>query len=819
MRGHKRQLLDEVEDDQYDMGILPDLEKHDSHTRNSSIESDEYTITSTGSSRETSRSHQPMMRTSPVRKAKSHYAYRLPNRLVRWLCLALMSTIVLFILSLVRASWISSKHVEMNKFESMPTPFPWESFPFLTRYHGGIQTLVPFNKSVAEYPPDYASPVQGGVTAPSSLAEIESTAVDVHPTIPDSEDERGVVQECYLDEDKKLMVPSLRSYAGVPEGLPGPVIGSYEAVGLEQTACFDRYGRLGPYGYGYSLRKGGSGAGLTGEKKGSEKVWEKAQEIDYRDIRWADVQKTCANKNSHRYAPLSGTLSDRFRDMDVNKRDDEAAPGRNDKQPSSPSTNHTATKNISNPLPRTAFIVRTWWDYQYSREDILYLRSLMVELGLQSGGEYTLHFLIHVKDDNAPIWADPETYQRVLADSLPKEFQGMGTLWSERQMSLIYGGLQESFYRDLPVHGVYRSTFLPMQYFAHQHPEYDFFWNWEMDIRYTGHWYNLISNVQRWAKKQPRKGLWERNARFYIPSEHGTWEDFKQMVRVQSEMPPPKPANLPFGAKAGPPTPESGNTLPPPIEIEKPIWGPLPHEDTISYPEDPQPNTTYSQDNYAWGVGEEADFISLSPIFDPTGTTWLLADDVTGYNTTLHSPPRRAAVITASRLSKKLLATMHKEVALQRHLMFSEMWPASCALHHGLKAVYVPHPVYVDRKWPTKYLAGVLNGGKNGASGGARTSVYGEREHNFRGTSWYYNSGFAPSLWKRWLGYRVDNDGGEEEELAGEGRMCLPPMLLHPIKSLELVVEGVEDEVKEAERQQEDREVLGSKDIDGETIV
>jgi len=31
---------------------------------------------------------------------------------------------------------------------------------------------------------------------------------------------------------------------------------------------------------------------------------------------------------------------------------------------------------------------------------------------------------------------------------------------------------------------------MPMQYFAYQHPEYDFFWNWEMDIRNTGHWYD-----------------------------------------------------------------------------------------------------------------------------------------------------------------------------------------------------------------------------------------------------------------------------------------------------------------------------------------
>ena len=150
---------------------------------------------------------------------------------------------------------------------------------------------------------------------------------------------------------------------------------------------------------------------------------------------------------------------------------------------------------------------------------------------------------------------------------------------------------------------------------------------------------------------------------------------------------------------------------------------------------------------------------------------------------------------------------MHRETALKRHTMFSEMWPASTALQHGLKAVYVPHPVYIDRKWPTDYLNAVMNGGRNGAAGGARTSAFGEREHNFRGITWYYNAGFSPNLWRRWLGFRVDNGGGEEEEVAKEGRMCLPGVLVHPIKTVDLIVESesAEEGKREAEIEKEGR--------------
>jgi hypothetical protein len=337
---------------------------------------------------------------------------------------------------------------------------------------------------------------------------------------------------------------------------------------------------------------------------------------------------------------------------------------------------------------------------------------------------------------------------------------------------------------------------MPVQWFAQQHPEYEHFWHWEMDARYTGHLYHLFDRLGSWSKQQPRKGLWERSSRFYVPSVHGSWDDFSQMVRVQTEYGTESPNNmwsgLP-GASGDPSKPSSSH-----VKGETPIWGPeRPREESDILPTDydSTPPTSYGSDRYVWGVGEEADLITLSPIFDPEGTEWLLRDDVTGYNTTRGVPPRRSATITASRLSRRLLQTMHDETVLKRHTMFSEMWPASCALHHGLKAVYAPHPVYIDRKWPTGYLAAVFNGGKNGATGGARTSVFGGREHNFLGTTWYYNAGFAPNLWKRWFGLRVDNDGGEEqEELAmegeGEGRMCLPGMLLHPVKDVGLTVEG-----------------------------
>ncbi|MCJ1385748.1 hypothetical protein MMC17_008871 [Xylographa soralifera] len=795
MRGSRRRASYGADDEHYDVGSARDLEKEDFDPQLTSLDSDDEAHSSTDSSREMAGSHQPMLGSKqPERRMKSFYFYRIPNRTVRWFCLALMASIILFILSLIRMSYVSSRQLEAQRLKDKPPPpAPWESFTFLEKYFGGISTLVPRDQNVPEYPRD-AEPTSIGVihTSVNARAIPSSTPFSPYPDYNSSayQFEYGRVSECFLDPQETVRVPKLYTYMGVPRGQPDAVMGSYQTVGILDTMCFERYGRLGPYGFGYSLRRGGIGAGLIGEREGAENVWSVDQEVDYTDVQWSKAQRACAAKNSHRFKAVASTQSDELQDMPVGRSDSLGSASLAENTADEITDNSTAQEASQKLLPRTAVVLRTWWDFQYTQEDILYMRSLIAELSLASGGEYTLHFLIHVKDDNLPIWADPETYNRALEDALPREFHGMATLWSERQMGLIYGGLAESFYRDLPVHGVYRSTYMPMQYFAYRHPQYDYFWNWEMDVRYTGHWYHLFDSLRKWAQAQPRKGLWERNARFYIPDVHGSWEDFKQMVRVQSEMGTQSSNNLWVSKKPG--LPGQGQGGPAQSKIDPPVWGPLAPEDVYQPENDPVPPTSHEKDKYSWGVGEEADLITLNPIFDPDETPWILAEDVTGYNTTEKFPPRRTAVITASRLSKQLLITMHKEVALQRHTMFSEMWPASCALHHGLKAVYVPHPVFIDRNWPTSYLAGVMNGGKNGASGGSRTSVFGDsRQHNFRGTTWYYNAGFSGNLWRRWLGYRVDNDGGEEEEVAGEGRMCLPGVLLHPVKGVELVIEGV----------------------------
>lgn len=768
------------------------------------------------------------------------FFYRLPNKVVRYLCFGLLGFMVLLIFGLVRASQYENLKIAQGKITKGPGAAPtWESFEFLTRYYGGVRNLVPLSANTPEYPrPEDETPLDklsfvnntgtdrvfDARALPASKEFATSHPKSIFKTAPLK------INECFIDKEKKVRVPPVRYFEGRPNGFPEHIIGSYELLNLPEDICFDRYGRYAPYGFGYSVATGGLGVGEHGEKEGLESTWDTVSRVKWEHTDWAEVQRRCYHANSARYKPLpsrelppQGFYIDEGLKATLNTRDIVAGESleshsnttekaMNDdkteleKKPAAASEKAQDKKPTGEELPRTAVVIRCWDEFAWREEDVMNLRSLISELSLASGGRYDVHLLVQVKNDAAhPVWADAETYRRRIEDSIPAEFRGIVTLWTETQMLALYQGIYDLFARgpDLPVHGVYRGLQMAMQYFAYQHPEYEYFWQWEMDIRYTGHYYDFFTKVEDWARAQPRKGLWERNARFYLPSAHGTWEDFKQMARVQSEMGATGADNIWNGV----PGTEKQNKQSQAGGADRPVWGPerpQDPEDWFEPEKDEEPPTTYEKDKYEWGVGEEAEYIAFNPIYDPEGTTWGLADDITGYNTTTGQPPRRAQIITASRMSRRMLLTMHRETAFKKHHAFPEMWPATVALQHGYKAVSAPHPFYVDREWPTGLFAQTLNNGRNGASGGSRTSVFGDREHNLRGLSWFYNSGFAPNLYRRWLGLKVNNDGGEEFERVedptrdgstvsqmrgGEGRMCLPPMLLHPVKDVELPVE------------------------------
>lgn len=618
------------------------------------------------------------------------------------------------------------KYIEEKKApDPEPEPeadpgYPWQRFPYMNGFYNGLKSLVNYT----DWEPEQRASADTTFEIHNSIP-LKPIAANPYPDFASADylKEHHPVEQCYLDAAEKVPAPDVFAYPGIPANMTAPYWGSYEQLNIARDQCWERFGRFGPYGYSYPWSEGGLGLANHSIKTGTDVLESMYKKVDYRNVRWGDAQKRCREKNKARFEP-----------------------------------NSQGKKTVA----RTAYILRTWTGYKYDDIQLLSLRAMVNELSLKSGGEYDVHLLVHVKDDTIPIWASDDVYRKTLQDNVPEEFWDIATLWSEQQMRTYYPGPWiDNLYNHAKadIYGVYRSAHFALQWFAQQHQEYEYFWNWEMDVRYLGHYYEFHNGVTQWAAAQPRKYLWERSSRFWIPSLHGSYSKFSVMVEKEV-------------LEAG----------------EKPVWGPVKFETDgssrhngvgmLPYPNATIPPTTFEKDTDEWGVGEEADLITFDPLFDPTKTNWVFKDDVTGYNLTVPPPPRRAALITISRLSKRLLNTMHEETYEMRHSMFPEMWAPSVAYHHGYKAAYAPHPVYFDRKWPSEYMDEVFNHPKQ-----PQDSPFAWGEHNFLGSTFYYNAGFSGALWRRWMGHAEDIGGGKAAEEKGSDRMCLRGLLLHPIKS------------------------------------
>lgn len=560
------------------------------------------------------------------------------------------------------------------------------------------------------------------------------------------EEHRADFVPCSGPAGRKLT--DMEVFKGRPVNFPAPSFGSYGLFGIDPNLCYERDTRLGQYGLQYQY-------GAPGKR------------LDWTKAEWGKLQKECAEKNKARFEktskPSDGDLDRYDAAMSASGSGAIAEELRRQRQPSylkarsateesSPNSGNVTLPAVrpENPAEhRTAVLLRSYTGRQYTDNEKQAIRAIITELSLRTGGQYQVFLLVQVKDqlEDLALW-DHETYKYVLTTQVPQEFHDIAVLWGSYEVQEMYPKLDP---HDAAT--VHNAQWLSVQKFMQEHPEFDFVWNWEMDSRAMGHHYDMLTKIESFAKKQPRKGLWERNERFYIPDLHGDYDtQFRRLVEKASG--------------------------------KKTVWGP-PHLPFIKPVGPKPPVSSPSQDNYQWGMGEEADLITLSPIFDPVDSNWILRDQVWQFNDTTHNStdlPRRTTIVTQSRLSRKLVEAMHEENKKGNHVG-SEMAANTVALLHGLKAVYAPMPVFMDRPFPPESLQKWFNPGPGGVSGGPGSPAGWGLEHRFQGISWYYRTVPPQRMYNNWLGYADAGIGGKSWE-ALHGRPCLQAMFLHPIKDV-----------------------------------
>ncbi|KAF4460080.1 hypothetical protein FALBO_13148 [Fusarium albosuccineum] len=622
-------------------------------------------------------------------------------------------------------------------------------------------------------------------------------------------------------------VEDLLVFKGRPHEWPLPRFGSYDALNMDPNLCWERETRLGPYGLHRQFKKVGG----------------EPQPLNWDTVNWGDLQRACLHRNAQRFdmnrervneylnvypetvigpqlpeqpeqpgqpgqeklakrqvevqveATIGDTVdstiastqespiqspgeapgesssetkdetSNETRDQVSNQVRDESlkeSRGQSEEQPRDEflGTHNHVSRSTRNPTtgfvsePRTAILLRSYTGKDYTENDKQVIRALVSELSLKTGGQYEVFLLVQVKDNGLRIFDDDEVYQSVLSQSVPPEFRGMTILWNDEVVWNLYPKLTDPESKN-----VHTAQWLSVQKFSQDYPEFDYVWNWEMDFRFTGHHYHLLDKLGEFVKKQPRKGMWERNERWYIPLYHGEYDTtFRKDVEGRH-----------------------GSDI---------IWGPP--ELSFINPIGPKPPVANpAQDNYEWGVGEDADVITVSPMFNPINSNWVIANQVWGYNDSTHKSqdvPRRTTIVTQSRVSKRLLNIMHVENLRGNHVA-SEMTPQTVALLHGLKAVYAPHPVFMDRDWNGKFLNKWFNPGEKGDCGGRGSPMGWGRERRYIGSTWYYRAIPPNRLYNNWMGWVDTGMGGREWE-EKHGRPCLPPVMLHQVKNTEPTADG-----------------------------
>ena len=518
--------------------------------------------------------------------------------------------------------------------------------------------------------------------------------------------------------------PSWKIWKSVADGAvvsnPSPHFGSYHESGLDADHCFDSKGRLGIYRY---------------EQAALPNATSPEPDLD-----WGKLQDVCVVRNRDRYCERPSD----FEHSEWFKVPKDLAPGT---QTDSGTKNDVKNSKGKHCKKRAAVLLRTYQGLQYTEEMFTHVRAMVMELSLHSGGEYSVYNLVEIKD---PIFAsrllqDPILYNQAMESYVPGEMHNMSLLWSVDSLTRHwYPKTNQS--RSQQDH-----MLQPTQLFSLLHPEFDHVWQMELDARFTANWYNLLENADAWARAQPRKLLSERNSRFYMPYLHGSWDNLTQVIEDET-------------------FPSGGN------------WGPAQNTSIFIDPVGPEPPVADPKDDdYEWGVGEDADLLAFAPImkspYKPTDHKFSIYQ---GFPDVRAPEYYYLDTIVMVRLSRQLLRVMHEAEVEHGVDAVPELKCGMFAHLHGLKMVSYPLPTYYD---PVpgmiddpEELEELFNAQEPEETIWREGRDEYSEAHVDRLTWWNSDANYAPELYRRWI------DGSEE---GGPERLCLPGILMHPIKGID----------------------------------
>jgi hypothetical protein len=468
--------------------------------------------------------------------------------------------------------------------------------------------------------------------------------------------------------------------------------------------------------------------------------------VNWDRVDWGNLQDECFERNRHRFpfpAP-SVKLAD---DVRYTLR------ARTRIHPTPPWSAFENTR-------RTALVLRAYEGFQYTPEDMWSIRSIITEAALKSGGEYAVILLVNIRRRDRNIYESQEEYNLAFEQlDLPAELRSIAVLWDNH--------LLESWYPLIKQHSTEYQANQPLQLFALHYPEFDHYWQIEMDQRFLGDAGEYLDSVSAFARYEPRKQSLERASFLYSETAHGSYANFTRAVDA---------ANHGKSRAWGP------------IHIPdvQPI-GPEPH---IANPKD---------DDYWWGVGEDADVIVTSFCADVLESKWAWQMYIKGFREGFFTP-RWCCPPAIMRGSRALLLTVH-EAQLEDGLSVpSEAVFPSFALWHGLKLSFPPQPVYMspersDERGHNDETSRVASEwldkshtpwfGHDPATSLDGTAHANPSSKANRGLSWWWTSTYTREIMDVWLNNGIVGEDVPDMLVVQDGVVYAPNMAMHPVKTQE----------------------------------
>lgn len=315
----------------------------------------------------------------------------------------------------------------------------------------------------------------------------------------------------------------------------------------------------------------------------------------------------------------------------------------------------------------------------------------------------------------------------------------------------------------------------PLQLFAHFYPYFDHYWQFEMDTRFTGDVGKMLKAFHRFASQEPFKQSRERSSWTFMPKVHGSWEEFSAGVNE----------SLQGGAT---------------------VWGAVENGVQDFQPVGPQPPTNDpKKDDFEWGVGEDADLLTFSPVFDvlrfETTQDWVFKDWFGGIT---KDTPRFLAAPAQARASRTLLEAIHAAQHKDGLKVPAEATLPTFAMWHGLQVVQVPMPKLQFPERNLRELNFIYNGGMPNAFGDGIANGFGPYKKHYvefyeRPRTWEWQSSLTDPTFMRWMNKpTVDHESLSKRAAASlgaipdglptfmtefDGKVYAPNFMLHPRKT------------------------------------